>query len=79
MSYCRISEGSDVYVVGTRQDGQDGIECVSCEYDERGYFWAASPSSMIAHLLVHRLRGDRVPDRALDRLRDERDGIPHQP
>lgn len=70
MSYARVSEGSDVYVVRTGTHvtcycGDEGGQ----DRDEQG---------MLDHLLGHLVAGEKVPQRALDRLRAERDGIPYE-
>jgi hypothetical protein len=71
MSYCRVGEGSDVYVI--KHVG--GYWACYCERDDNRQF---SPDGMIDHLLLHRMRGDRVPQRALERLASEREGRPYE-
>jgi len=58
MSYCRISDGSDVYVIGSNV----GLECIGCN------FVCDTPAEMLAHLFEHRRSGDCVPQSAITRL-----------
>lgn len=69
MSYCRMGWDSDVYVLR----GVDGVlECVDCRASgSRGYFSCRTEAAMITHLEVHRAAGQRVPERALERLHRE--------
>ena len=71
MSYCRTGEDSDIYVYRKRPN------LLVC-HSETGSFEASTEQEMIEHLLLHRRRGQRVPERALDRLKAERDGIPYE-
>jgi hypothetical protein len=65
MSYCRNNgKDSDVYVIGTR----DGLECF-CE----DHLVLISRAGMIAHLRDHQRQGDKVPERAFERLYREID------
>lgn len=70
MSYCRIGKGSDVYVIR----GGDVLICFCSES-----FEADDEETMISHLIDHRERGDKVPQRGLDRLNAERLGLPARP
>lgn len=66
MSYCRFGKDSDVYVYGS----QDFLECCGCAKA----FRTKSYSEMINHLKEHvELHGDKVPKRAFDRLKQERE------
>lgn len=70
MSYCRKNgEDSDVYLflhVG------GWLECCGCNLDpEHPHYIAFSRIEMIKHLGEHRKQGDKVPERAFDRLRRE--------
>lgn len=67
MSYCRFGSDSDVY---TYADAIGGITCCVC-WDGRSRS-VRNPKAMIAHLLEHRLRGDKVPQEAFDRIKRER-------
>jgi hypothetical protein len=70
MSYCR-HDGveSDVYVIATTQSvGGGGWWCCGCE--KEGNF-TKTRQGMVAHLQEHREAGDKVPQRAFDRLAKE--------
>lgn len=69
MSYCRVGEDSDVYVI---RHVNGFLIC----YQHEPAYECRSEQSMICHLTIHRNAGDRVPQRALDRLEAERDGRP---
>ena len=86
MSYCRKNgEDSDVYVILTREgDGllRFGWECLGCQLapvEESiipgvkipGCTFLLTRQDMIAHLEEHRASGDKVPERAFERLRRE--------
>lgn len=68
MSYARFGQESDVYVFS---DG-DRLHCVWCRlcraFESAVY---AEYPDMIAHLEEHRAAGHKVPDYALERLRQE--------
>ena len=69
MSYARWGEGgSSVYVFGSGRC----IICMDCTLDD-GRNPAETPADMLAHLQAHRDRGDVVPERAFERLREESD------
>ena len=74
MSYCRMSGDSDVYVIAsTRAPEMAGhYRPVWICYCGNGYE-ADTRKQMIEHLLKHRAEGDRVPQRAFDRLQEEID------
>ena len=78
MSYCRKNGvDSDVYVIGTKL----GWECLAYPNPENGPSVIGVPmrvcgfsltrEGMLKHLLNHRAEGDKVPQSALDRLREE--------
>ncbi len=69
MSYARWGEeGSAVYVFGTGH----GIVCMHCKLAPFEEDYAVkSPAEMLAHLERHRQKGDVVPERAFERLREE--------
>lgn len=78
MSYCRWGKDSDVYVYGTRAFNIDHKRletlwvCQDCELkgdNTRGVTTTAT--AMISHLLAHREAGHKVPEYAIERLRDE--------
>jgi hypothetical protein len=62
MSYCRAGVDSSVYVIA-HVDG--GMACY-CGRDEADRL--LTKPEMLGHLLAHRASGDKVPQRALDRL-----------
>jgi hypothetical protein len=68
MSYCRFNDvDSDVYVI----EGFKGLWCVNCGYSKKGTYVTKSHKQMINHLRMHRRMGNKVPDRAMERLRRE--------
>lgn len=68
MSYCRKGPDSDVYVIRTGTFWQ----CLGCWIPGTGQaFVGHSHAEMIDHLWDHLANGDRVPQRALDRLAAE--------
>lgn len=73
MSYCRNNgTDSDVYVIGTARDTKPWWECVACSLsrDRWGYL-AKNRVEMLLHLDKHRIAGDKVPARAIERLERE--------
>lgn len=68
MSYCRIGEDSDVYVIRMGE----GLKCFCSLPDNH----QDSEEGMISHLIDHMNLGHKVPQRAIARLNDERFGIP---
>lgn len=67
MSYARFGEdGSSVYVFGTGEY----LICFGCKLGGVSYS-TGYPGEMIAHIEQHRAKGDIVPDRAFERLREE--------
>lgn len=71
MSYCRIGEDSDVYVI-RHVSGMLVCYCLlpDNEFD--------TEEGMISHLIDHKMLGHKVPDRALARLNAERLGLPYK-
>ncbi len=67
MSYCRFARDSDVYVF----ESELGIECCRCRLLGGRWFRVQGPAEIIAHLLEHRAAGHKVPESALDELREE--------
>ena len=65
MSYARFGKDSDVYVY----ESDYGWECCGCALETS--FTAESPQEMIDHLKEHQVEGHKVPQYALDRLKDE--------
>lgn len=76
MSYCRNNgHDSDVYVISNiNEKGVASWECVECcmESLRKGRAYS-SRKEMLTHLLEHIRLGDKVPERALRRLRQEID------
>ena len=70
MAYCRPGEGSDVYVYRTG----DVLTC----HAEGKAFTTTDEQSMIDHLMLHRRRGQKVPERTLERLWHEARGLPYE-
>lgn len=68
MAYARFANDSDVYVYA---DVAGGFACERCPRIGET-FHCATPGEMVRHLLViHRGNGHRVPEDALDELREE--------
>jgi archaellum biogenesis ATPase FlaH len=70
MSYCRIGNDSDVYVLG---NGDGGIQCMCCRLLENWYdsFTCSTEQEMLEHLEQHKSVGHKVPRYAINRLRRE--------
>lgn len=74
MSYCRMSDTSDVYVYGSEK----GYVCSWCELDGKydndsdGTIFQ-TPQDIVNHLLEHRKIGNQVPQYAIDTLQSEID------
>ena len=65
MSYCRRSDESDVYMVGTK----DHLECLACEFFKKRYSPTFKRRSIaIFHLARHKAAGHKVLKGAVDRL-----------
>jgi hypothetical protein len=84
MSYCRNNgKDSDVWVIATKDRAQPFWSCVNCSLAapritgqvEVRWTECDTPQEMIWHLLKHRTLGDKVPQRALDRLCEEAVGV----
>ncbi|MBW3571377.1 MAG: hypothetical protein KY467_09740 [Gemmatimonadetes bacterium] len=67
MAYCRFGRDSDVYVYAI----EGGVECCRCRLLDGRWFKAPDAAQMMEHLLAHRAAGHRVPESALDELRQE--------
>jgi hypothetical protein len=66
MSLCRFARDSDVYVY---RDYRGGFTCCGCTLpDPPGEFRAATTREMAEHLLVHRGRGEAVPEEVFSEL-----------
>ena len=69
MSYCRMSEGSDLYIY---EDVTDGLMCCGCPLIQPwGSFRCGTPAEMLEHIKEHQAKGDSVPQHAIDRLTEE--------
>ena len=69
MSYCRFSKDCNVYVF-MNWDGK--IECNGCCLEEpHGARVFDTPQAAIEHLYEHRKAGDKVPEYAIDSIRNE--------
>jgi hypothetical protein len=74
MSYARMSDDSDVYVY---EHYAGFIECCGCrltvaeEYEDFGFARLSTAREALAHLEWHVREGDKVPQRAFDRIREE--------
>ena len=76
MSYCRMGDDSNVYVI---RNMLGTLECLACRISGEpkedglryGYFAVDLEDEMIEHLLEHRRQGWKVPERAIERLRRE--------
>lgn len=73
MSYCRRDVDSDVYVFedSAAPTRSRPITCFACSITETetGNYYSAE--EMLVHLRDHVKAGDRVPERAFQRLREE--------
>lgn len=69
MSYCRRDFDSDVHVV---RGAEGELACLECSASgSRGEFYCFTIPVMLGHLQVHRAAGQRVPERAVERLNRE--------
>ena len=64
MSYCRAGEQSDLYII---HNIYGYLECM-CK--EKGYK-TKSRQDMVFHILAHAIKGHKVQQHAVDRLRKE--------
>lgn len=64
MSYCRMGNDSDVYLIATFGGKWNCFCRVPCVVTD-------SVEDTLAHLLNHKARGDKVPDYAIRRLQNE--------
>ena len=75
MSYARMNGvDSDVYIF---EHASGFIECCGCsltapeEYEDVGFARLYTAREALAHLELHDLAEDRVPQRAFDRIRED--------
>lgn len=71
MSLCRNNgEDSDVYVIGDIADPEGTYRCYTClgAGEPSGWF---DLEGTVLHLVGHLRRGEKVPDRAFERLLEE--------
>jgi hypothetical protein len=64
MSYCRMGNDSDVYLIGT----YGGWQCCGCKLISK---LLKSREEVLEHLNEHKKMGDKVPIRAIKRLKSE--------
>lgn len=57
---------------------QKSPDVLFCYHNDLGSYMARTEQEMINHLQQHRERGEKVPERAFERLIAERDGIPYK-
>jgi hypothetical protein len=71
-TYCRKDSDSDVHVVRTLEEGQEGMECVGCSLKPDGESfvlpgtWMQYP--MLLHLNDHDGHGHKIPYQMVDTL-----------
>ncbi len=65
MSFCRLGPDSDVYVY----ESDRGLECCFCSLRNSSPYKTAR--GMLKHLAIHRRRGDKVPQDAINMLLNE--------
>lgn len=76
MSYCRWGEdGSSVYVIGAYTNLEKSSVYLWCVECEREGAVCKTAAEMLQHLQAHRERGDTVPERAFERLREEVEAV----
>lgn len=73
MSYARPGEGSDVYVY---RGG--ALFCIGGFHSGWLTYETDSETEMLEHLHRHMDAGDEIPEKALERLAAERDGVPYE-
>jgi len=66
MSYCRFSQTSEVYVY---ENPRGGITCCFCSLSTESVD-LDTPHDAWMHLMAHRQAGHKVPQHALDQLRE---------
>lgn len=69
MAYARLGVGSDVYVF---RSADSLFHCMGCSLD--GEYECSTRAEMIRHLYQHRMTGEKVPESAIIRMRDEQVG-----
>ena len=67
MAFARFGRDSDVYVY---EDSRGGFTCERCPVVGQ-QFGCPTAAQMVAHLLEHRKTGDRVPEEAIDELKND--------
>jgi hypothetical protein len=65
VSYCRFSEGSDLYLFDATLEGRHVICCCGCDLPDGEYL---ELEAVVAHVERHRANGDQVPEEVLDLL-----------
>lgn len=68
MAYCRYGWDSDIYVYAT---GGGMMTCHGLGHADVDATYMGTPQQMYEHMTAHATAGHRVPQRALDRLREE--------
>ena len=72
MSFARLTNDSEVYVY---QDAEGGYTCCFCRLNPHAeQFNVPTAKLMVTHLEEHRAAGHKVPEYALESLREEPDG-----
>jgi len=67
MSYCRFSQTSEVYMY---ENLGGGITCCFCSLNKAYSVHFSTPHDAWMHLMAHRQAGHKVPQHALDQLRE---------
>ena len=67
MAFARFGRDSDVYVY---EDISGGFACERCPAVGQ-QFRCETAAEMVAHLFQHRVRGQKVPDDAIEQLKAE--------
>lgn len=78
MSYCRLCEDSDVYLYRTASGLVCCCLCTFAPATNNDVFFD-TPADALAHARAHLAAGDRVPERAIERLRKEAAPAPKTP
>ena len=74
MSYARMGEDSDVYVIAQGvydEDGNKTGKMKLCCFDSGNIFCTPSGKEMIEHLKKHQEEGRKVPDYVFERIEGE--------
>lgn len=72
MSYCRFTDDSDVYMYPTH----GVVECCLCALNDGHTLVLQTTQQAIEHLREHAADGDKVPQRAFERLETEAKLLP---